>query len=85
MRQGLEARALRIADKRTTICLEPEVWKAIDAVAARNEDDWTTWLYYALDHKPDGMSRSAWARIAVVNELMAKLAAAEAAFTEDMV
>lgn len=85
MRQGLEARALRVEGNRTTICLEPEIWLAIETVAAMNNDHWTTWLYYALDHKPDGMSRSAWTRIAVVNELMAKLAAAEADFTEDMV
>lgn len=85
MRQGLEARALRVEGKRTTICLEPEIWRAIDAVAARNGDHWTTWYFYSLDHKPDGMSRSAWARVAVVNELMAKLAHAEVGFTDDMV
>lgn len=85
MREGVEARAMRIDGKRTTLCLEPQVWAGIDAVAQRNGDSWATWVSYALEYKPDIMSRTAWVRVALVNELMGKLAAAEAGFTEDMV
>lgn len=85
MREGVEARAMRINGKRTTLCLEPEIWAGIDAVAERNGDSWATWVHYALEHRPSIMSRTTWVRVALVNELLAKLAAAEAGFTEDMV
>lgn len=85
MRNDLNARAINIEEKRTTLNLEPEVWNAIDMVAARNDLTWSGWVFYALDHKPAHMSRSAWIRIAVINELTVKLVAAEERFTDDMV
>jgi len=63
-------RAFNTPAGRTTVLLEPETWRAVDALAAMDSDakgNWQAWVNKVV--KPGGESRAKQIRVAVIASL----------------
>lgn len=61
----MERRHITLINK-TTISMEHDYWKAIEALSG---GDWRQWLTLTLESKPASQGRSSWLRCKVLAEL----------------
>lgn len=59
----MERRHIVINEQSTTIGLESQYWKYIDALSS---DDWKQWTNEQLIRRPEGMGRASWLRLQVL-------------------
>jgi predicted DNA-binding ribbon-helix-helix protein len=60
-------RHVKVAEKRTTIRLEPSFWLTIDQLAATDGIHWRELVRKMLAAKPEGQAATSWLRVCCLN------------------
>jgi len=70
VKNAFQRRNIHDGGHRTTMALEPEAWRVIDRLS---DGHWRNWIAQRLTCRPQGYTRAAWARIALLAELEHRL------------